>query len=159
MSSERRDDLRMIDRPEHRVMKSSLSIRPRQVGARGVDNRRQRLDQWRCVLGHHASCSPASERVLGDQSRTLCNSAHVGSPSTPAVAWPRTRRRLVRGWLAVAPPGPKRLELYGLLGGTRREKTRASLRRLPGEVNASRLRRQPIGNVDIIENDELIFVS
>ena len=68
----------------------------------------------------------------------------------------------VRNGVCKRDEGSKRggaaLSLYGLLSCRRWEKPGPSLRWLPGEVNASRLRRQPIGNVYIIQNDKLIFV-
>jgi hypothetical protein len=42
-----------------RAMNSSLPIPSgRQIGHRRVDNRQQRLDERRCILGHHASSTP-----------------------------------------------------------------------------------------------------
>jgi hypothetical protein len=70
------------------------------------------------------------------------------SPAGPLAACLAASPMVTRKPLASPRPGYIGCWIEG-----RRKETGPSLRRLPGAVNTSWLRRQPIGNVDIVEND------
>ena len=72
MSGERRDDLRIVGRLEHpsneRVLADPVQ---RQIGPRRIDKRQPRLDQRRCLLGHHTSSKLARPQRFFNHLRML----------------------------------------------------------------------------------------